>query len=280
MVGTTFFGDFDLASAAIWMFWIFFAGLIYYLQTENMREGYPLVDDNGDAAANQGPFPVPKDKTFVLPHGRGEVTVPSGQRGDRPDLALARTAVSNGAPYVPTGDPMLDGVGPASWAPRRDVPELDGHGHVKIRPMSTLSAFKHSAGRDPRGKVVVSGDGEVMGRITDMWVDVPESMVRFLTMDLNPEGTGQHRLIPINLCRIGSDRVTVRSLYAHNFAGIPTTKSATEITLLEEEKIMPTSRAARSTPPPSGPVRNSDTTPNRPPVQPTGGQTGSGGNLP
>jgi hypothetical protein len=42
MVGTEFFGNFDLASAAIWLFYIFFAGLIYYLQTENMREGYPL----------------------------------------------------------------------------------------------------------------------------------------------------------------------------------------------------------------------------------------------
>ena len=45
MVGVEFFGDFDLASAAIWLFWIFFAGLVYYLQTENMREGYPLRDD-------------------------------------------------------------------------------------------------------------------------------------------------------------------------------------------------------------------------------------------
>ena len=32
--------------------------------------------------------------------------------------------------------PMLDGVGPASWVPRRDEPELDGHGHNKIVPMS------------------------------------------------------------------------------------------------------------------------------------------------
>ncbi|MCL4127791.1 UNVERIFIED_CONTAM: hypothetical protein GTU68_038092 [Idotea baltica] len=133
---------------------------------------------------------------------------------------------------------MVDGVGPASWAPRRDVPELDGHGHVKIRPMSELPDFAHSAGRDPRGKPVVSGDGEVIGRVTDMWVDVPEALVRFLTLDLNPEGTGQTRLIPINMCRIKSDRVVVKSLFAHNFAGIPTTKSASEVTLLEEEKIM------------------------------------------
>ena len=29
----TFFGNFDLASLSIWLFWIFFALLIYYLQT-------------------------------------------------------------------------------------------------------------------------------------------------------------------------------------------------------------------------------------------------------
>ena len=60
MIGTEFFGNFDLASAAIWMFWIFFALLIFYLQTENMREGYPLQDEEGNAAPNQGPFPVPR----------------------------------------------------------------------------------------------------------------------------------------------------------------------------------------------------------------------------
>lgn len=238
MVGVEFFGDFDLASLAIWSFWIFFAGLIYYLQTENMREGYPLEDDDGALAPNQGPFPVPKDKTFILPHGRGEVTVPSGQHPDRPNLGLERTAKAAGSPYVPTGDPMADGVGPAAWAPRRAVPELDAHGHAKIKPMASLPEFHVSAGTDPRGKAVVTGDGEVVGRIIDMWVDIPEQLVRYLVVDLNPEGSGKVRLIPMNFARIKSDRVTVRSLYAHNMEGIPTVKSDAEITLLEEEKIM------------------------------------------
>ncbi|MGJ8621785.1 MAG: photosynthetic reaction center subunit H [Yoonia sp.] len=241
MVGETFFGDFDLASAAIWLFWIFFAGLVYYLQTENMREGYPLRDDNDGVPANESLFPLPKEKTFKLRDGRGELTVPSAEyeaEKMRTDLALAQSSPSTGSPWIPTGDPMADGVGPAAWAPRRDAPELDAHGHVKIKPMAGLADFKVSAGRDPRGLPVVGRDGEVVGRVTDMWVDVPEQLVRFLTVDLNPEGTGKTRLIPMNMAKIGTDRVTVRSLMASNWEGVPTIKAADQVTLLEEDKIM------------------------------------------
>ncbi len=241
MVGVEFFGNFDLASAAIWLFWIFFAGLIYYLQTENMREGYPLRDDNDEPPANESLWPLPKEKTFQLRDGRGELTVPSREYEDskmRGDLALAQSSPATGSPWIPTGDPMVDGVGPASWTPRRDAPELDAEGHAKIKPMSSLPGFHVSAGRDPRGKVVVGGDGEVIGRVIDLWVDVPEQMVRYLTVDLNPEGTGKTRLIPMNMARIGTDRVTVRSLHAHNWEAVPTIRSAGEVTLLEEEKIM------------------------------------------
>ena len=240
MVGVEFFGNFDLASAAIWLFWIFFAGLVYYLQTENMREGYPLRGDD-DSAIGTETWPLANKKTFELRDGRGTVTVPSLEYEDskmRENLPLAKAAPATGAPWVPTGDPMVDGVGPASWAPRQDHPELDAHGHVKIRPMSNLPDFKVSAGRDPRGKAVVGGDGEVVGRIIDMWVDIPEQMVRFLTVDLNPEGTGKTRLIPINMAKIASDRVTVRSLHAHNWDGVPGIKASDQVTLLEEEKIM------------------------------------------
>ena len=240
MVGVEFFGDFDLASAAIWLFWIFFAGLVYYLQTENMREGYPLRDDDDGVPANESLFPMPKEKTFTLRDGRGELTVPSREYEDskmRTDLALAQSSASTGSPWIPTGNPMTDGVGPAAWAPRRDEPELDAHGHVKIKPMSLLADFKVSAGRDPRGKAVVGGDGEVVGRVTDMWVDVPEQMVRYLTVDLNPEGSGKTRLIPMTLAKIGTDRVTVKSLKSSNWDSVPATKSMEQVTVLEEDKI-------------------------------------------
>ena len=238
MVGVEFFGDVDLASVAIWSFWIFFAGLVYYLQTENMREGYPLQDEDGRTKATSGLFPLPKDKTFILRDGRGTLTVPAEQQKDRETLALARTELHTGAPYAATGNPMESGVGPAAWAARRDEPELDVHGTPKIRPLSDLPDFHVAAGRDPRGKAVVTGDGEVVGRVIDMWVDIPEQIVRYLTVDLNPEGSGQTRVIPMGYARIRSDRVSVRSLYSHNFEGIPAVTGDGQITLLEEEKVM------------------------------------------
>lgn len=235
MVGVTFFGNFDLASLSIWLFWIFFALLIYYLQTENMREGYPLEDDDGNLSANQGPFPVPKDKTFILRDGRGELTVPSGQRGDRDDLALARTNAAGGFPHAPTGDALKDGVGPASWAPRRDVPELDGHGHAKIIPMAKADMYSVSAGTDPRGMPVVGKDDMIAGTVTDMWVDAPEQMIRYLEMELK-DGGGK-RLIPIQMLQIKPRYVWVKSISSGRFKDVPTTKADDQVTLLEEEKI-------------------------------------------
>jgi len=236
-----FFGNFDLASLSIWLFWIFFALLIYYLQTENMREGYPLENDDGTEAANQGPFPVPDPKTFKLLHGRGEVTVPSAENEEahrRTDLALAPTGGAEaGFPFVPTGDPMADGVGPASWVPRRDLPELDGHGHAKIVPMAQTEAYRVSAGRDPRGLPVMAGDGEIVGEISDMWIDAPEQLVRYLEIELDADHGGGKRVVPIHFCKIGFNKVKVNAIYGKHFAGVPLTKSATQITLLEEDKI-------------------------------------------
>lgn len=237
MVGVNFFGNFDLASLSIWLFWGFFALLIYYLQTENMREGYPLEMEDGSVAPNQGPFPVPKPKTFLLPNGLGKVTVPSAENEAahrRTDLALARTAASEGFPHMPTGNAMLDGVGPASWVPRADVPELDGHGHAKIKPMGKVDGMSVSAGRDPRGLPVQAGDLEVVGRIKDMWVDVPEQLVRYLEVELN---SGKSRLIPMTMCKIWADRVRINAITSDLFDDIPATASAEQVTKLEEEKI-------------------------------------------
>ena len=233
----TFFGEFDLASLTLWLFYGFFALLIIYIQRENMREGYPMTDDDGEEAANQGPFPVPEDKTFILPHGKGELTVPSGQRPDRADIAMARTGPGNGYPLEPTGDPMIDGIGPGAWCNREDAPELDGHGHPKLVPMSAAEAFSVAAGFDPRGLPVMAGDEEIVGKICDMWIDEPEQLVRYLEIELDTKWGSGTRLAPLTMARILPTRVQVRSIYGKHFDNVPKHASPRQVTKLEEDMI-------------------------------------------
>ena len=129
---------------------------------------------------------------------------------------------------------MLDGVGPASWVPRKDEPELDAHGHAKIQPMASVAGMSVSAGRDPRGLPVQAGDLEVVGRVKEMWVDAPEQLVRYLEIDLN---SGSSRLVPMTMCKIWADRVRINALTSDLFDAIPATKNLTSVTKLEEDKI-------------------------------------------
>lgn len=230
----TITGYFDVAQAALYLFWLFFAGLIIYLQRENMREGYPLENDDGTRAGNDGPYPLPSPKTFRRPHGQSDVTFPNDLPVDNRPMAMEQMPMSAGSPFNPTGDPMVDGIGPAAWAMREDVPEYDGHGHAKIKPMRLLEDFSIVSWRDCRGLPVQAHDKEVVGRISDVWVDIPEQLVRYLEIELND---GSARLAPVQLVKVKSDRVAVHALYGKHFPGIPTARSDAEITKLEEEKI-------------------------------------------
>lgn len=71
-------------------------------------------------------------------------------------------------------------------------------GGLAIMPMPMPDDFHVASGRDRRGLAVKAGDGELPGRIVDLWIDVPEAMVRHLTVELDPEQTGKLRLVPID----------------------------------------------------------------------------------
>lgn len=231
----TIIGTLDLAMLSFYLFVLFFIGLVIYLQMENMREGYPLEDENGKSYDNLTPLPLRAPKTFKLPHGRGEVQKPDGDSDKDRNFAMRQVEGHGGAAFEPTGDPLVDGVGPAAWARRRDLPELSAHGAPKIVPMRSLESFTVSAGRDPRGLPVVAADGQTVGEVSDMWIDEPEQYVRYLEYTLGSDGT--KRVVPIELAKIRRDRVAIHSLVAENFANIPTVASESQITMLEEERI-------------------------------------------
>ena len=50
----------DVAQIVLYLFWIFFAGLIYYLIRDGHREGYPMVSDGDGWIEGWPPTPSPK----------------------------------------------------------------------------------------------------------------------------------------------------------------------------------------------------------------------------
>jgi len=221
----------DVAQLVLYVFWAFFAGLIYYLARENHREGYPM-----DSGRENGPkiigWPVPEAKTFKLDDGR-EFHAPDFNRVDGSYSAQPAHRF-NGAPLEPVGDPLLAGVGPGAWAARADIPDMH-EGHAKIVPLRVAADHGVSPrDTDPRGLPVLGADGEVAGTVADLWIDRCEMMFRYIEVQV-PAG---HRvLLPIAFARIRKDEVAVQALLGAQFGNVPRTRSDAQITLLEEEKI-------------------------------------------
>jgi photosynthetic reaction center H subunit len=225
----------DVAQLVLYLFWIFFAGLIYYLAAENHREGYPMETD-GFSKATIGGWPVPGPKTFKLSDGR-EVSVPNLLPDPHVFSAEPGHAYA-GAPLVPVGDPMFAAVGPGAYARRHDEPDIDFLGHPRIVPMRTMSGYEvASKSPDPRGMPVVGADGEVGGKVHDLWVDHSENIVRYFEVEV-PSPTGPRLvLLPVTFARVHRDRIAVKSVMGHQLSSAPAPRQPDKVTLLEEEKI-------------------------------------------
>jgi len=228
-------GYFDVAQVTLYAFWIFFAGLIIYLRREDKREGYPLESDRSGQIKVQGFPAIPSPKTFILAGG-GTVQAPRPERVERPILAKAIGGYP-GAPLQPTGNPMLDGVGPAAWAERADHPDMAEDGQPMIVPLRTTSQlFVASGDPDPRGMGVYGADGEQGGTVKDLWVDRAEPQIRYLEVEVVG---GRRVLLPITFAKfkVSKRRVNVKSILASQFATVPALKNPDRVTLLEEDKI-------------------------------------------
>jgi len=149
----------------------------------------------------------------------------------------------NGSPLIPTGNPMIDGVGPAAWADRADEPDRTFHGAPKIVPMRLDPTFSVAKGDpDPRGLPVEAVDKVVAGTVIELWVDRAEPQVRYYEVQLS--GTERRIMLPAgfvqwpNFGLWGNDRLLVKSITAAQFADVPAIRRDDQITLLEEDKVM------------------------------------------
>lgn len=173
----------DVAQVTLYVFWIFFAGLIYYLRREDKREGYPLDSTALGGGVVHGFPKMPESKSYLLRDGH-VATLPN-HKNDRRDVAVAPIARWPGAPVEPTGNAMLDGVGPGSWADREDVPELNIDNVPCIVPLRLAEGtFLEPRDPDPRGMTVIGADREIAGVVTDVWVDRAEALIRYLEVEI------------------------------------------------------------------------------------------------
>lgn len=234
----------DVAQVVLYAFWVFFFGLIYYLRQEDKREGYPLEPDPAVPSDNfktgmEGFPPLPKPKVFRLADG----TTRQAPRGDRDPEVKARPAEPwPGAPLVPTGNPMLDGVGPAAYAQRPDHPERTMHGEPRLAPMRAAGEYSvASRDPDPRGMPVIGADGKRGGTVADIWIDRSEPQIRYFELAVRGGESAEEKrvLLPIGFSRIDGHRrqVRVRSILSSQFADVPSTRRPDEVTQLEEDRI-------------------------------------------
>ena len=111
-------GYIDVAQLVLYVFWVFFAGLIFYLRREDRREGYPLdlrplsrVD--GRRASRRSPRPRPSCCRMAA-----RVQAPRGQRRRRPITAKPIADLARRAAAADRRSDA-DGVGPGLLRPAR-----------------------------------------------------------------------------------------------------------------------------------------------------------------
>ncbi|MBV9655777.1 MAG: photosynthetic reaction center subunit H [Acetobacteraceae bacterium] len=229
----------DVAQVTLYAFWFFFAGLVFYLRREDKREGYPLKSDRSAQVTVQGFPPLPRPKFFYLPHGG----VAQAPRDEGFEEVKARRAENwLGAPLIPTGDPMVDGVGPAAWARRKDTPDVTFEGgKPRIVPLRVdPEFFLATEDPDPLGMTVYGCDRRPAGTVVDAWVDRSEVILRYLEVRLEGASAARTVLVPMNFLRIDRRRrrVNVRAITSAQFARVPGLRNPDEVTLLEEDRIL------------------------------------------
>ncbi|AOL95600.1 photosynthetic reaction center subunit H [Porphyrobacter sp. LM 6] len=242
------FGTIDVAALALILFTGFFIALVFYLNRESRREGYPL-EEEGSGKLLPGSLFDGEKKTFQLPNGRGTYT-PEDVARDDINVPAVQAFRAAGAPWVPTGDAMKDGMGPAAFANRSKSPDITFDGRPRIVPIGNSHELIVSP-QDPQliGWSVVAADGVTAGKVTDIWVDQAEHIIRYLEVETN---SGKKVLAPMMVAVVHGNSllsmvlpttntepqyVEIDAITAAQFEDVPALETAGIISRYEEDRI-------------------------------------------
>ncbi len=241
-------GTFDVAELAFLLFFGFFVALVFYLNRESRREGYPLEEEE-DGKVLPGSLFDGEKKTFQLPNGRGTYT-PEDVARDDINVPAVQAFRAAGAPWVPTGNAMKDGMGPAAFANRSKYPDLTFDGRPRIVPIADSHELIVSP-QDPQliGWPVVAADGVTAGKVSDIWVDQAEHIIRYLEIETN---SGKKVLAPMMVAVVHGNSllsmvlpttnnepeyVEIDAITAAQFDDVPGLESPRIISRYEEDRI-------------------------------------------
>ena len=242
-------GTFDVAELAFLLFFGFFIALVFYLNKESRREGYPLENEVSGVVENDARLFDGDKKSFQLPNGRGTY-VPEDVARDDVNGPAVQACRAGGAPWVPTGDAMADGMGPAAFANRAKYPDLTFDGRPRIVPIAQSHELIVSP-QDPQliGWTVVAADGVTAGTVSDIWVDQAEHIIRYLEVETT---SGKKVLAPMMVAVVHGNSllakilpttsdekeyVEIDAITAAQFDGVPSLETAGIITRYEEDRI-------------------------------------------
>lgn len=232
-------GGLDVAELCLWAFFAFFVGLCVWIRREDRREGYPLEEDaDGRILTQGGPWVNDRPKKFVLPFDQGVQYTPTGAGRDSLHMPARRSARFDGAPIEPTGDPLVDGIGPAAWVERMRVPDITAEGHLRIIPIN--HAHEYVIARedpDPRGWRVTDLNKQLAGTVSDVWVDQADRLIRYLTVTTNGN---RQVLVPMAMLNVnkGKRTIEVTAVTAEQFERAPVLEAPDRITRYEEDRVV------------------------------------------
>ena len=237
MQNVLFFGRMDAAELVFYIFVAFFIGLIIWLRREDRREGYPLeMDVSGALLHNDGLLQTAPSKTFRLPFDQGSVVTPKREREPMDVPNARRTAKWAGSSIEPIGDGIGAGIGPGAYAQRSDFADVSHDGKPRIVPIGSAAMTVATQDADPRGMAMLGADGVEAGKVTDIWVDRSEMMIRYLEVGVGTSSV----MVPMTMVLVDGGKKVVHcsALNGAQFAGCPGIKTSGQVTRLEEEKII------------------------------------------